>query len=154
MKTTFVLAIIFFALVGASSCKKKDSLTATPVVDTIPATASELDLLRDSLYLYTKEVYLWHEVIPSYNVFNPRRFTGATELEAAQNEMAGIRDLQIEDKKHSYSFVTTQDGSNAIQTGDNQDFGFFIKAASIDKSMPYDSVYWFVEYVYKNSPWG
>jgi len=154
MKTTFGLSVIFFALVFAPSCKKKDIMNTPAPLDTIPTTTSELDLLRDSIYLYTKEVYLWHEVIPSYNIFNPRRFTGATELEAAQNEMAGIRDLQVEDKKHGYSFVTTQDESNAIQTGENKDFGFFIKAGSIDKAKPNDSVYWFVEYVYKNSPSG
>ena len=154
MKTTFGLSVIFFVVVFTQSCKKKDLLSTPTNVDTIPATTSELDLLRDSIYLYTKEVYLWHEVIPPYNIFNPRHFTGATELEAAQNEMAGIRDLQVEDKKHQYSFVTTQDESDAIQTGENKDFGFFIKAGSIDKAKPNDSVYWFVEYVYKNSPSG
>lgn len=79
---------------------------------------------------------------------------GATELAAAQNEMAGIRALQVQDNKHSYSFVTTTAGSNAIQTGNDQDYGFFIKEASLDRALPYDSVYWFVEYVYKNSPSG
>ncbi len=154
MKTTFLLSIVFFALLLAPSCKKKDGTLTPPPAGTNPPTASELDLLRDSVYLFTKEVYLWHEVIPSYDVFNPRNFTGSTDLEAAQNEMAGIRSLQVEDNKHAYSFVTTQDASDAIQTGQDKDFGFFIKAASLDKAMPYDSVYWFVEYVYKNAPSG
>ncbi|MEO8110139.1 MAG: S41 family peptidase [Ginsengibacter sp.] len=136
------------------SCKKKDGMgSVTPPVDSV-ATPSKLDLLRDSIYLYTKEVYLWHEVLPSYAAFNPRKYTGTTELEAAQNEMAGIRALQPEDNRHSYSFVTTTAGSNAIQTGEDQDYGFFIKAGSIDRVAPYDSVYWYVEYVYKNSPSG
>lgn len=153
MKTNLFLLIVSFTLLFSQSCKKKDNM-APPPVDSIPAPASQLDLLRDSIYLYTKEVYLWHEVIPSYDAFNPRHFTGATELEAAQNEMAAIRNLQAEDRKHGYSFVTTQDASDAIQTGEDKDFGFFIKAASLDKALPYDSVYWFVEYVYKNSPSG
>ena len=154
MKTTLFLLAISIALLFAPSCKKKNDMVNPPPTDSIPVTASELDLLRDSIYLYTKEVYLWHEVIPSYSVFNPRHFTGSTELEAAENEMAGIRNYQVEDKKHGYSFVTTQEGSDAIQTGDDKDFGFFIKAASLDKALPYDSVYWYVEYVYKTSPSG
>ena len=50
--------------------------------------------------------------------------------------MAAIRSLQVEDNKHGYSFVTTQDASDAIQTGQDKDFGFFIKAASLDRAMP------------------
>ena len=153
MKKTLLLLTISIAIFLTPSCKKKMDTTTQPPVDSIP-TASELDLLRDSVYLYTKEVYLWHDVIPSYNVFDPRHYTGTTELEAAQNEMAGIRALQPEDNKHSYSFVTTQAGSDAIQTGAGADYGFFIKAASLDQVLPYDSVHWFVEYVYNASPSG
>ncbi len=153
MKNYLIIpAVIFF--VSIFSCKKSDSSVTPPATTDTLSAAARLDLLRDSVYLYSKEVYLWHEVIPSYGVFNPRQYTGSTELIAAQNEMAGIRALQPQDNKHSYSFVTTQAGSDAIQTGNNTDYGFFIKSASIDKALPYDSVYWFVEYVYKTSPAG
>lgn len=149
--------LLFFTIIilMAVSCKKNNPapIPPPPIVDPVP-TASAKDLLLDSLYLFTKEVYLWHEVIPSYTAFNPRQFTGSTDLIAAQNEMKAIRALQPQDNKHSYSFVTTQASSDAIQTGNNQDYGFFIKAASLDKALPYDSVYWYVEYVYKNSPSG
>ncbi|MDQ6902359.1 MAG: S41 family peptidase [Bacteroidota bacterium] len=152
MKKYLFCSIISITLF-ATSCKKKDNIDTPPPADST-STASKLDLFRDSLYLYTKEVYLWHEVIPSYAVFAPRQYIGANELEAAQNEMAGIRALQPQDNRHHYSFVISAEGSNAIQTGQDKDFGFFIKAASIDKVLPNDSVYWFVEYVYKNSPSG
>ena len=156
MKTYQYLLVFSITLLMVLSCKKNDPSPAAPPAtgnDTI-VKASVRDLLLDSLYLYTKEVYLWHEVIPSYPAFNPRQYTGSTDLIAAQNEMAAIRTLQPQDKKHHYSFVITQAGSDAIQTGNNQDYGFFIKAASLDKVLPYDSVYWFVQYVYKNSPSG
>ncbi|MFT3934296.1 MAG: S41 family peptidase [Chitinophagaceae bacterium] len=153
MKNYFIFFLSTLLLTFSFSCKKSNSSSSSSGTDTLSA-AAKLDLLRDSVYLYTKEVYLWHEVIPSYAVFNPRQYTGATELAAAQNEMAAIRALQPQDNKHSYSFVTTQAGSNAIQTGNAQDYGFFIKSASIDKALPYDSVYWYVEYVYKASPAG
>ena len=153
MKNLLLLPFIALIVFIAPSCKKSDSGSTPPTSDTLTA-AARLDLLRDSVYLYSKEVYLWHEVIPSYAIFNPRQYTGSTELIAAQNEIAGIRALQPQDNKHSYSFITTQAGSDAIQTGGNTDYGFFIKSASIDKALPYDSVYWYVEYVYKNSPSG
>jgi carboxyl-terminal processing protease len=154
MKTYSYLLVLAMALSIAISCKKSNTQASTPPVTagTDTSAAAKSGLLLDSLYLYSKEVYLWHEVIPSYAIFNPRQYTGATDLAAAQAEMAGIRALQPQDKKHSYSFVTTTAGSAAIQTGDSKDYGFFIKSASLDKALPYDSVYWFVEYVYKNSP--
>jgi carboxyl-terminal processing protease len=156
MKTYFCCFLAVIVLGAVVSCKKTNSATPPSTgtgSDTLTA-AAKTGLLLDSLYLYTKEVYLWHEVIPSYSIFNPRQFTGSTDLVAAQNEMAAIRALQPQDKKHSYSFVTTQAGSDAIQTGDSKDYGFFIKSAALDRALPYDSVYWFVEYVYKNSPAG
>src|SRR4051812_42730806 len=145
------VAIIFFA---TYSCKKNNSSPSSPGGTDTLSSAAKLDLLRDSVYLYSKEEYLWHEVIPSYAAFNPRQYTGSTELLAAQNELAAIRALQPQDNKHSYSFITTQEASDAIQTGNDKDYGFFIKAASLDKALPNDSVYWFVEYVYKASPAG
>lgn len=153
MKSYQYLLVVLLALSTTTSCKKSNRGTpSTPTDTTTVVVDTPKDLLLDSLYLYTKEVYLWHEVIPTYTAFNPRQYTGSTDLIAAQNEMKAIRNLQPQDKKHSYSFVTTQAGSDAIQTGNNLDYGFFIKAASLDKALPYDSVYWYVEYVYKNSP--
>jgi carboxyl-terminal processing protease len=130
------------------SCSKKDH-PASPGNN--PSTATEEDLLKDSVYLYTKEVYLWQDVIPGYDQFNPRQYKGSTELESAQNEMNGIRKLQPLDR---FSFVTTEEESNGLQTGEDRDFGFFIKAASIDKEEPLDSVYWFVTYAYDHSSAG
>jgi C-terminal processing protease CtpA/Prc len=149
----YLVGLSLVVMLGVS-CKKSNPGTTTPPTDTTTVKPTAKDLLMDSLYLYTKEVYLWHEVIPSYAAFNPRQYTGSTDLIAAQNEMTAIRALQPQDKKHGYSFVTTQAGSDAIQTGADEDYGFFIKAAALDKALPYDSVHWFVEYVYKTSPSG
>ncbi len=156
MKTYSYVLVLAMLLSTAVACKKSNTQATTPPVSGGPDTsaAAKTGLLMDSLYLYSKEVYLWHEVIPSYAIFNPRQYTGATDLAAAQKAMAAIRALQPQDKKHSYSFVTTTAGSAAIQTGDSKDYGFFIKSASLDRALPYDSVYWFVEYVYKASPAG
>lgn len=128
------------------SCRKKDNPSSPGNTN-----ATREDLLRDSVYLYTKEVYLWQDVIPAYDQFNPRQYKGTTELESAQKEMDAIRKLQPLDR---FSFVTTQDVSDGLQTGEDKDFGFFIKAASIDKVEPIDSIYWFVTYAYSQSTAG
>jgi len=143
---------LVWSLLAASSlliisCSKKDSSPGkTPT-----STTTEEDLLKDSVYLYTKEVYLWQDLIPPYDQFNPRQYTGSTELESAQAVMNAIRKLQPLDR---FSFVTTQEESNSLQTGQDNDFGFFIKAASIDVADPIDSVYWFVTYAYDQSSAG
>ncbi|MEJ7683159.1 MAG: hypothetical protein WKG06_35945 [Segetibacter sp.] len=41
-----------------------------------------------------------------------------------------------------------------LQTGADVDYGFFIKAASVDKADPIDSVRWFVTYVFDKSTAG
>src|SRR5215204_1685771 len=131
------------------SCKKKD--TEAPNPNPTSSTPTKEDLLRDSVYLYTKEVYLWQDVIPSYDQFKPRQYKGSTELESAEKVMTAIRNLQPLDR---FSFVTTQEQSGGLQTGEDQDFGFFIKAASVDVVSPIDSVYWFVTYAYAQSSAG
>ena len=142
---------LVWSLLAASSliifsCKKENSPGKTP-----SSTTTEEDLLKDSVFLYTKEVYLWQDLVPTYEQFNPRQYTGSTELESAQKVMNAIRKLQPLDR---FSFVTTEAQSNSLQTGQDNDFGFFIKAASIDQAEPLDSIYWFVTYAYDQSSAG
>ena len=146
MRNTFV----FFALsLIAFSCKKNKDGGTSPTPDPSNSTAEEL--LMDSVYLYSKEVYFWNNLIPSYSQFNPRQYKGSSELGSAQNVMNAIRNLQSNDR---YSFVTTIEESDGIQSGEDKDYGFFVKAASVDEVAPVDSVYWFVNYVYDQSPAG
>lgn len=145
MKVLWQLSLISSILM--ISCKKKDVPTPNPPT----ATPTKEDLLRDSVYLYSKEVYLWHEVIPAYEVFKPRQYKGSTELESAEKVMTAIRNLQPLDR---FSFVATKEESGGLQTGEDKDFGFFIKAASVDVVAPVDSIYWFVTYAYAQSSAG
>lgn len=146
----FLIALLSIFILFISSCKK--DITTEPTVVTAPtAVASRADLLKDSLYLFTKEIYLWQELIPSYEVFNPAKYTGSTELDAAKAEMNGIRALQPLDR---FSFVTTKAVSQGLQTGAAVDYGFFVKAAAADKVEPLDSIRWFVQYSFDQSPAG
>jgi len=148
MKQVCGLLLASCVCVLVLSCHKKDSSSSSGNNNTTP---TEEDLLKDSVYLYTKEVYLWQDVIPSYDQFNPRQYTGSTELKAAQNVMNGIRKLQPLDR---FSFVTTDAQSTGLQTGQDVDYGFFIKAASIDQVAPLDSIHWYVTYSYSQSTSG
>jgi C-terminal processing protease CtpA/Prc len=130
------------------ACKKNhDATPSNPSTST--ATAEEL--VMDSVYLFSKEVYFWNDVIPAYAQFNPRQYKGSTELQSASNVMNAIKKLQSLDR---FSFVVSKEESDGLQTGEDKDYGFFLKAGSVDKELPYDSVYWFVTYVYDQSSAG
>ncbi|MCW3079079.1 S41 family peptidase [Segetibacter sp.] len=148
---TFLIALTTIFILSITSCKKE--IVQEPTATTSPTTtvASQSDLLKDSLYLYTKEIYLWPDVIPSYDIFNPRQYNGATDEAAATAEMNAIRALQPLDR---FSFVTTKEESSALQTGVAVDYGFFIKAAAADRVEPIDSVRWYVEYAFDKSAAG
>ncbi len=136
-------------IVVVFSCKKKNDVVNPPTPG--GGTSTVEDLLMDSVYLYSKEIYFWNNLIPAYDQFNPRQYKGADQLSSAQNVMTPIRNVQPHDR---YSFVTTIEESDGIQTGEDRDYGFFVKAASIDVAAPVDSVYWFVNYVYDRSTAG
>src|SRR3712207_536735 len=149
MKNVLIAVTSVLAL-GITACKK-EIVQSPPAKDTTASTATEIDLLKDSVYLYSKEIYLWHELLPAYEAFNPRQYAGIDALSSATAVMNGIRKLQPLDR---FSFVTTKETSEGLQTGADVDYGFFIKAAAADKADPIDSVHWFVSYVFNKSSAG
>lgn len=147
MKTKLVLTSMAF-LVLALSCKKNSQSNNG---NTPPGTGTAEEKVMDSVYLFSQEVYFWNSVLPTYDQFNPRQYKGSDELGSATNVMNAIKKLESLDR---YSFVTTIDQSNAIQSGAGTDFGFFVKAYAVDVVAPVDSIYWFVNYVYSQSSAG
>ncbi|MGI8635123.1 MAG: hypothetical protein ACR2KZ_06935, partial [Segetibacter sp.] len=143
-----LLSLVSVLVFGAC---KKETIPETASGTGQTAATSQSDLLKDSVYLYSKEIFLWPEVLPSYDVFNPRQYKGASDQESATTEMNAIRALQPLDR---FSFVTTKEESAGLQTGASVDYGFFVKAAAADKAEPIDSVRWFVEYAFDKSSAG
>ena len=133
-----------------TSCKKEitDKTTSS---GTGTSSVTQADLLKDSVYLYSKEIYLWQNILPSYETFNPRQYGGSDDVKSASAVMNAIRNLQPLDR---FSFVTTKESSEGLQTGADVDYGFFVKAASVDKDNSVDSVRWFVSYVFDKSAAG
>ncbi|MET3981526.1 carboxyl-terminal processing protease [Mucilaginibacter sp. UYP25] len=77
MKKLFYLILLSSAIV-ITSCKKDKKIAPTP---------SSLDLIKDSVFLYAKQVYYWNESLPTVDVFKPRSFSGANDLDALQSEI-------------------------------------------------------------------
>jgi len=125
MRKIFYLFIILFASL-ITSCKKDNKGNASP----------SISLLKDSIYLFEKEDYLWNDAIPAYAAFNPRSYTGTNDLNALSNELTAISQLKINpatgkpyefdssNPGHAkYSFV--DDGSTTAElNGVGADFGF------------------------------
>jgi len=124
MRKISYLSILFLAA-ALSSCHK-DKKTDI----------SDDDLLKDSLYLYEKEDYLWNDAIPAYNVFNPRSYTGDNDLGALSKEIFAISQLKVntatgkpyeyykvDPNEPKYSFVDNGTETASLN-GMNNDFGF------------------------------
>lgn len=86
-------AFAFLLIAGFSSCKKESTPTTGPVD---PANSSRVDLTKDSIFYYAKQVYLWNDAIPEYNAFNPRQYTGGTtDVINYNKELFAITQLKI-----------------------------------------------------------
>lgn len=83
-----------FAFLTAG-CKKEPRIQP----ETPPATSANgtrAELTKDSIFLYAKEVYLWNDALPSYDQFNPRKYTSSSsELENFHRELFDITQYKI-----------------------------------------------------------
>jgi len=157
MKSLFYTPTLI-AFLAIQSCHK-DKVTTSNNGSTpqqTPATGTTLDLVKDSVYLYTKEDYLWHSAIPDYNTFNPRSFTGSDDVTALQKEVDALSQYAINPTtgkpyeyyepspgEAKYSFIDAGEESSRLQavTGD---FGFGLVYIGTNDLR--------VKYVYPNSP--
>lgn len=150
------LYVLLFAIVVITSCKKEKAATTVTTNPEVPTTGSTLDKIRDSIYLYAKEDYYWYDALPSYTTFNPRSFTGTTDLDALQSEVDKLSQYKINpDTQLPYEYVAGSNGEakysfiddgteSAKLNGVTGDFGlapFFASRTTL-----------YVKYVYPGSP--
>ncbi|MGB4773528.1 MAG: S41 family peptidase [Daejeonella sp.] len=133
------LIFLVFLFVGTNfffaSCKKEPVLAANTGGNEVNYKA-QVDI-RDSAYLYTKEIYLWEELLPAIETFKPRNSTDVFAV------MAKVRDFQPLDH---FSFVEKKTDTDQSNQGLDTDFGFLVKYA-LDGSLR-------ISYVYSASPGG
>jgi len=153
MKKLFYSLFILSAVVIVS-CKKEKK---TPVVTGPDAPGSTLDKIKDSVFLYAKEDYLWYASLPSYSSFQPRTITGADDKTALQKEVDRISQIAINPStskpyeyydsqgEAKYSFIDDGTVSGELN-GVNGDFGF----APFYNPQDYTDLR--IKYVYPGSP--
>ena len=131
MKRFFYLTFILGALLFTACSKKKNPAPTGP-----DAPGTVLDKIKDSVFLYAKEDYLWYTALPSYTTFNPRSFNGASDKAALDAEVNALSQYAINPATNKayeyysdnpgeakYSFI--DDGAVSTElNGIHGDFGF------------------------------
>lgn len=98
MKIKQFIVISSLLLATLVACKKTKVTPAptTPAPTTPTTTASRADLTRDSLYLYAQQIYYWNDALPTYETFNPRKYTtGSSDLANYNNELFAITQYKV-----------------------------------------------------------
>ncbi|MEJ7558052.1 MAG: S41 family peptidase [Pedobacter sp.] len=124
-----------FITVAVSACKKNktDSEPVDPPTTETNAkqtsTTNRLELSNDSLFLYAKEIYFWNESLPSYDDYEPRKYSklSATATESAtlvnlENNLfnlikvSGKADYVSTSGSPKYSYINDSDTDNPTPT--------------------------------------
>lgn len=137
VKQYFFLATSLIGLAFLSSCKKNEVIPANLNPPPVSAAA---DALKDSALLYTKDIYLWYNQIPS--TFNAKSYEGIDKI------LTAIRQYSTETGFSApvdrWSFAMKQTDWNKISSGISGDFGlnvFFraegdLRVKQVEKESP------------------
>ena len=152
MKKLFY-SLILLSAISFSSCSSKKS---NPVVDGPTKTGTTLDLIKDSVYLYEKEEYLWYASVPNYATVNPRAVTDPSDANALQKLVDKMSQYAINPATNKpyeyyspdpgeakYSFIDDGTVSGELN-GVNGDYGFRPEYNDVNDLR--------VSYVYPGSP--
>ncbi len=157
-KTLFYLTISLALATAFTACKKEKKITPVTPGTTIPTTGTALDHVKDSVYLFTQEDNLWYSTLPTYTAFNPRNFTGKTDLLALQSEVDALSQYSTNpttgkpyeyetDPKYAgtakYSFIDQGQVATSLG-GTNGDYGFSVFYNTVTDLR--------IKYVYPGSP--
>ena len=132
----FRLVAVLIGIMIMASCTKEDVIEN----GTDPQTVNVADRIKDSVLLFSQDIYLWNSQIPS--TFNPRNFSDPDKV------MSAIRNYSQEpgftQPVDRWSFAVKQDEWDDISAGVTQDFGlsvFFyaegdLRVKSVEKLSP------------------
>jgi C-terminal processing protease CtpA/Prc len=125
MKKYFYLLSLLAVVLANTSCRKHSNAATT------------LQLVQDSVFLYSQEDYLWYDALPTYDAFNPRQFSDQTDEYTLQDEVDAISQYKINPAtgkpyeynysypgEAKYSFIDNGQVATLL-SGNNGDFGFY-----------------------------
>jgi C-terminal processing protease CtpA/Prc len=139
LRNKFLLIILLTSGIFTSCQKEIDSTGNTPIPTPTPVASAD-DKLKDSVLLYTREIYLWYNQIPP--TFNPRTYADPDAI------MKAIRPFSIEpgfpQPVDRFSFAMKQVEYNNLSNGISADFGlgafFFtstdLRVKSVERESP------------------
>ncbi|WP_316803961.1 S41 family peptidase [Pedobacter nototheniae] len=155
--TINALSIALMLCVGILfSCKKNKTTPDDPTTGgTVTPSGTRSELTKDSIFLYSKELYYWNTSLPTYDAFNPRSYaSNETELYAItqfSNDPATGKPYEYVARSTNpkYSFIdylSTAGKTGALKADINteSDFGFSVLYDLTGANL-------YVKYVYANS---
>jgi len=158
-KSIIYLAIGLLTVASFTACKKSVAPTPIPSGPSPNDAGTALDRVKDSVYLFTQEDYLWYDALPTYANFKPRGFTGKTDLLALQSEVDALSQYKINpttgqpyeyDPKYAgtakYSFIDQGQVATSLG-GTNGDYGLSV---IYNNTIPTTDLR--IKYVYPGSP--
>ncbi|TXH21008.1 MAG: hypothetical protein E6Q95_04580 [Chitinophagaceae bacterium] len=166
MKLTFcykMMASLFVVSAIFTACSKDKPAPIKPVD---PPKPTQEQLIADSIYLFSKEIYYWQDIIgtSTYAMFNPRQYVVKDDaLKTAENVIGAIRNYNVEDKKHGFSYAEDYQSGEADANASSpkaatyyeNDYGISIKAGwksrVIKPTSSADFAGWFVSFCYPSS---
>lgn len=104
-----LITTVVSVFMGLSSCKK----TATDAVNAAPD-------LRDSVYTYSQEFYLWSDNLPAANVFNPLSYPTADSVMKKVRTYSPFVNGRYQDR---WSFVIDKTTWDNVVSGNSTDTG-------------------------------
>lgn len=115
LKQIFLLttiSVLFFA-----SCKDDDPKPTPPTGDKARA-----DLTRDSIFLYAKQIYLWNTALPTYEAFNPKKYTTkTTDFLNYERELVDLAKIAKNSAGLPYEYYTTTNSlGNEVEVDDSK----------------------------------
>ncbi len=121
--------LLFLLFVGISSCKTNET---KPAAD-----------LRDSVYLYSEQFYLWTDNLPKYDVFKPLSYSSPGDIMSKLKTYSPFVNGKYQDR---WSFVIDKKTWDNIVSGSSLDAGLEYKYMAINDLR--------VKLVYSQSPAG
>lgn len=150
-----LLFILLFSLLTIAACKKNSTPPEVTPTPPIVVTGTRDELTKDSIFLYSKELYYWNTSLPTFDAFKPRSFSSnEAELYAitqfSKNPDTGLPYEYVSNStspKYSFFDYGATGKTAALKAdlnGTETDFGFSVLYNTISDLR--------VKYVYPNSP--